>query len=67
MITSTFRNYIAGDWDRSLLNVTIGESGQILSSHYRDQWEAYYNARSFPMQFGRVQVKSTLEFRVSAR
>ena len=56
-----------GDWDRSLLNVTIGESGQILSSHYRDQWEAYYNARSFPMQFGRVQVKSTLEFRVSAR
>jgi penicillin amidase len=49
-----------GDWDRSLNNLTIGESGQILSSHYKDQWDAYYNGRSFPMQFARVEAKSTL-------
>jgi penicillin amidase len=56
-----------GDWDNSLLNIPIGQSGQILSSHYKDQWDAYYNARSFPMQFRNVQAKSTLEFRASAR
>jgi penicillin amidase len=51
-----------GDWDRSLLNITTGQSGQILSGHYKDQWDAYYNARSFPMQFGKVEAKSRLEF-----
>ena len=51
-----------GDWDRSLLNVQIGQSGHIFSSHYKDQWAAWYYARSFPMQYGHVEVKSTLEF-----
>jgi len=51
------------DWNRSLLNVQIGQSGQILSSHYRDQWKNYYDGRSYPMQFGNVEAKSTLEFR----
>lgn len=51
-----------GDWDRSLLNVIIGQSGQIFSSHYRDQWEHYYYAQSYPMQFGKVEAKSTLVF-----
>jgi penicillin amidase len=48
------------DWDHSLNNLTIGESGQFLSSHYKDQWDAYYTGRSFPMQFQRVDAKSTL-------
>jgi penicillin amidase len=52
-----------GDWERSLLNITVGQSGQILSSHYRDQWDAYYNVQSFPMQFTQVKPESTLEFR----
>jgi penicillin G amidase len=51
------------DWDRSLLNLQIGQSGQIFSSHYRDQWQAYYDGRSFPMQYHKVEVKSTLVFR----
>ena len=51
-----------GDWDRSLLNLTVGQSGQILSSHYRDQWDDYYHVRSFPMQFSKVRASSTLEF-----
>jgi penicillin amidase len=52
-----------GDWDRSLLNVEIGQSGQPLSSHYKDQWSDYYNGRSYPMQFRAVEGKSTLQFR----
>ena len=51
-----------GDWERSLLNIPIGQSGQILSSHYKDQWADYYAARSYSMQFGKVEAKSTLEF-----
>jgi penicillin amidase len=52
-----------GDWERSLLNVTTGQSGHVLSPHYRDQWNDYYWGRSYPMQFGSVTAKSTLEFR----
>ncbi len=50
------------DWDKSLLNITIGESGHVLSSHYRDQWESYYRGTSFPMRFDHVEVKSTVTF-----
>jgi acyl-homoserine lactone acylase PvdQ len=45
--------------------VQIGQSGQVLSSHYRDEWTDYLNGRSYPMQYGKVQTKSTLEFRPS--
>jgi penicillin amidase len=48
------------DWDRSLLEGTTGQSGQVLSRHYKDQWERYYNAESFPMQFQKVEVKDVL-------
>lgn len=56
-------NADAGDWDRSLLNIPIGQSGQILSSHYRDQWKAFYYGLSFPMQFRSVKAAHTLTFR----
>src|SRR5205085_7098393 len=48
------------DWDRSLLNVTIGQSGQALSSHYRDEWGHYHVGESFPMQYQSVQGKAVL-------
>jgi penicillin amidase len=51
------------DWDKSLLNVQIGQSGQIFSRHYRDEWKDYYYARSYPMEFGKVEAESRLEFR----
>ena len=28
----------------------------------RDEWDAYYNGKSFPMQFNRLDVKSTVRF-----
>jgi penicillin amidase len=52
-----------GDWDRSLLNVLTGQSGQIFSGHYKDQWLDWYYARSYPMEFDKVDAKSRLEFR----
>ncbi len=48
------------NWDQSLNNITTGESGQILSRHYADQWNTYYVGRSFPMQFKKVDAKQTL-------
>lgn len=55
-------NAVAGDWDQSLLNIPIGQSGHLFSFHYKDQWEAYYNGTSFPMQFNRVDAKSKVVF-----
>jgi penicillin G amidase len=55
-------NASLGDWDRSLLNIPIGQSGHVASSHYRDEWDAYYTGTSFPMQFKNVDVKSTVTF-----
>ena len=49
-----------GNLDGSLQNITVGESGQLLSSHYKDQWSAYYGGTSFPMQFEKVDAKQTL-------
>ncbi len=48
------------DLDGSFQNITVGESGHLLSRHYRDQWPSYYVGNSFPMQFKRIDVRSTL-------
>ncbi len=39
------------DLDRSVNNITLGESGEITSPYYKDQFQAWYNGRSFPMLF----------------
>ena len=48
------------DWDKSLLNVPVGQSGHVLSRNYKDQWNSYYGGTSFPMLFDRPEVKHTL-------
>jgi penicillin amidase len=48
------------DLERSLQNITIGESGHRFSTHYKDQWNAYYGGTSFPMQFEKVDAKQVL-------
>jgi penicillin amidase len=37
--------------DHSVQNITLGESGQVFSPYYKDQFEAWYDGRSFPMSF----------------
>lgn len=49
-----------GDSASSLLNVTTGQSAHFLSRHYRDQWDAFYTGRSFPMRFDAVEARKTL-------
>ena len=46
--------------DRSLINITTGESGNALSHHYMDQWDSYYAGQSFPMEFDQIQASSVL-------
>jgi penicillin amidase len=50
------------DWDRSFENITTGQSGQILSPHYKDQWKAYDAGTSFPMRFRAIEAKDVLTF-----
>jgi penicillin amidase len=53
-------NASVGDWDESLMNIPLGQSGNVASSHYRDQWDSYYGGTSFPMQFNKVAGKCKL-------
>jgi penicillin amidase len=39
------------DFEKSVQNITLGESGQFMSPYYKDQFDAWYNGRSFPMLF----------------
>ena len=42
------------DWsniDGSTENIVLGESGNPLSPYFRDQWDAYYNGRTFALPF----------------
>ena len=45
------------DLDNSAQNITLGESGQVFSPYYRDQFEAWYSGRSFPMLFSDAAVE----------
>jgi len=45
------------DIDNSVQNITLGQSGQVFSPYYRDQFEAWYNGRSFPMLFSDTAVE----------
>jgi penicillin amidase len=46
---------------QSYLTLATGESGQALSSHYKDQWEAGYYAQNLPMRYGKINGGSRLE------
>ena len=39
------------DLDHTLMNITLGESGHVASPHYRDQFQAWLEVRSFPAPF----------------
>jgi penicillin amidase len=40
-----------GNLDGTLMNVTIGQSGHVASPHYRDQYQAWLEVRSFASPF----------------
>jgi penicillin amidase len=49
-----------GSWDDTRLTLTTGESGEVLSRHYKDQWESYRDGLGLPLEFSKTRVKSTL-------
>ncbi|MBI1983673.1 MAG: penicillin acylase family protein, partial [Acidobacteria bacterium] len=44
------------DLDNSVQNITLGQSGQAFSRHYRDQFESWYKGESLPMLFSDTAV-----------
>jgi penicillin amidase len=40
------------NFENSMQNITLGESGQVFSPYYKDQFEAWYTGHSYPMLFG---------------
>lgn len=42
------------DWDRSLLNLPIGQSGHALSRNYKDEWKPFYAGEGSPMPYTRL-------------
>jgi penicillin amidase len=47
------------DLDRSTFNLVLGESGNIASPWFMDQWPAWYNGTTFPMPFTTAAVNAT--------
>jgi penicillin amidase len=39
------------DWDRSLMVLPAGQSGQVLSRHYRDQFDYWFHGEGLPSAF----------------
>ncbi len=45
------------DWDRSLMEITTGESGQVSSDYYRDQFPDWFGGRAIPAAFSDAAVQ----------
>ncbi|MBC7924818.1 MAG: penicillin acylase family protein, partial [Bryobacteraceae bacterium] len=55
------------DWSKSLANVTIGESGHVLSPHFKDQWKSYWAGQGLPMRWGSQVSGDVLRVRPEGR
>ena len=53
------------NWDKSLMGIVAGESGQVGSANYKDQWESYYAGVGSPFSFEHVQVSNVLHIRAA--
>lgn len=51
--------------DSSTLNIVVGESGHLLSSHYKDQFPAWYNGTTYQFPFSENAVNAAAEHRLS--
>ena len=52
------------DLDDSVQNITLGESGQVFSPYYKDQFEAWYHGQSFAMKFSDASVQKETAHRL---
>jgi len=51
--------------DASTLNIVIGQSGHLLSPHYKDQFGAWYNGSTFSSPFSEAAVDKNAEHRLT--
>jgi penicillin amidase len=49
------------DLDHSTLNIVIGQSGHLLSPHYKDQFSAWYEGSTFELPFSDAAVQKAAE------
>lgn len=50
----------AGAWDDTRLTLTTGESGQVFSSHYKDEWPAYRAGQGLKFEFSKEEGRPVL-------
>ncbi|MGH9789861.1 MAG: penicillin acylase family protein [Candidatus Acidiferrales bacterium] len=53
------------NWDASLMNVTMGQSGHYLSPHYRDQFDSWYDGRGLPSAFSQRATARAVKHRMT--
>ena len=51
--------------DHSTLNIVIGQSGHLLSPHYKDQFAAWYGETTFQLPFSDAAVNAAAEHRLT--
>ncbi|HVH86195.1 MAG TPA: penicillin acylase family protein, partial [Terriglobales bacterium] len=51
--------------DHSTLNIVIGQSGHLLSPHYKDQFSAWYNDSTFQLPFTEAAINTAAEHRLT--
>jgi penicillin amidase len=51
--------------DQSTLNIVIGESGHLLSPHYKDQFKAWYEGSTFALPFSEAAVNAAAEHKLA--
>jgi penicillin amidase len=62
LVPSERMDMSTANWDDSLWSLTVGQSGHVISRHYRDQWNSYYTGRAFPMPFRNVDRSGGITF-----
>jgi penicillin amidase len=55
------------DLDASRLNIVAGQSGQIFSPYYMDQWDAWYHGSTFALPFSAAAVDHSAAHRLELR
>jgi penicillin amidase len=55
------------DLDASRLNIVAGQSGQIFSPYYMDQWDAWYHGSTLALPFSAAAVDHSAAHRLELR
>jgi len=59
--------YDLSDLDASNLNIVVGQSGQLFSPYYQDQFSAWYSGKSFPLAFSESAVNAAAKHRLTLK